>query len=270
MKISGKTQVYGILGYPVKHSLSPVFQNASFEYFSVDAVYVPFEVEPKNFNTAFLGLKALGVKGVNITLPFKERALELCDLLDEHAKQIGAVNTVKFENQIEGYNTDWIGFLKALKDLEGDIKNKKVLVLGAGGTSKAVFYALSKEGCYVYVWNRTVQKALELAERFSLHVVSNPEDVLDDVDIIVNTTSVGLSERDPHLFDYEKIRENHTVFDVIYKRTPLLEKALEKGAKAQDGLIMLLYQGIESFRIWTNMEVPLSVVKESLSSYILN
>ncbi|MGC8852228.1 MAG: shikimate dehydrogenase [Hydrogenobacter sp.] len=226
---------------------------------------MPFEVKPEDFTTAFLGLRALGVKGVNITLPFKEKALELCEFVDEHARHIGAVNTIKFADRIEGYNTDWIGFLKALKNLEGDIKNKKVLVLGAGGTSKAVIYALNMEGCYVYVWNRTNQKALELAERFSIHVVGSPEDVLDDVDIIVNTTSVGLSEKDPQLFDYEKIKESHTVFDVIYRRTPLLEKALEKGAKAQDGLAMLLYQGIESFRIWTNMEVPFRVVKDSLS-----
>lgn len=270
MKLSGRTEVYGIVGYPVKHSLSPIFQNASFEYFCVDGVYVPFEVKPENFREAFFGLKALGVKGVNITVPFKERAFELCDFSDEHSAVIGAVNTVKFTEKIEGYNTDWIGFLKALKDTEGSIKGKKVLVLGAGGTSKAILYALSREGCYIFLWNRTREKALELTKKFPAELVAKPEDALDSVDIIVNTTSVGLSEDEPPLFDYDKIKERHTVFDVIYKNTYLLRKASEKGAKVQNGLGMLIYQGVESFKIWTGLEVPISIVKESLPASVLS
>ncbi len=270
MNLSGKTEVYGIVGYPVKHSLSPVFQNALFEHFSLDAVYVPFEVKPDSFKEAFLGLKALGVKGVNITVPFKERAFELCDLSDEPSKVIRAVNTVKFTDRIEGYNTDWIGFLRALRELEKELEGKKVLVLGAGGTAKAVVYALSQEECYTYIFNRTYERAIELARNFSAQVVKRPEDVLDDADIIINTTSVGLSDDDPPLFDYQMLRDHHIVFDVIYRSTPLVKTALKKGAKAQNGLSMLIYQGMESFRIWTGLEAPVSVAINSLSDYVLS
>ena len=265
MKISGKTKVYGIVGYPVRHSLSPVFQNEAFKHFSVDAVYVPFEVNPERFKEAFLGLYALGVCGVNITLPFKEKACELCHLLDEASSLIGAVNTVKFGDKIEGYNTDWVGFLRALKE-EEELKSKKVLVLGAGGTSRAVLYALSQEECKTYLWNRTKEKAYELAKVFGAEVVSHPEEIIKEVDVIVNTTSVGLSDEDPPIFNYDKIEEKHLVFDVIYKDTLLLKRARERGARVKDGLSMLLYQGIESFKIWTGLEVPLEVVKRAVMS----
>ncbi len=262
MTISGKTEVYGILGYPVKHSLSPVFQNVAFEYLGIDAVYVPFEVKPEKLKHAVDGLSALGVRGVNVTLPHKEKILEYVDQMDEHTVSIGSANTLKFTNLIEAYNTDWTGFLKALN--EAEIKEKTALVLGAGGTSRAILYALKKAEYDIYLWNRTYEKAVELSKKFQAHVVKKPEDVLKKVSLIVNTTSVGLKMDDPHLFDYSQIEQSHTVFDVIYRETPLLRKAKDKGAKAIDGLSMLLYQGIESFKIWTGFEVPFEVVKDAL------
>jgi len=125
MKISGRTALYGVVGYPISHSLSPVFQNRVFEHLGLNAVYVAFEVKPEDLKTAFEGLKALGVKGVNITIPHKEKVLELVDHADEHAKNIGAVNTVKFGERTEGYNTDWVGFLKSLKEILPELKGKR-------------------------------------------------------------------------------------------------------------------------------------------------
>jgi len=263
MNLDGKTEVYGVVGYPVKHSLSPVFQNRAFEYHSINAVYVPFEVKPEEFEIAFKGLKALGVKGVNITLPHKEKALELADFVDGHAKAIGSVNTLKFTQEgVYAYNTDWIGFLKAVKKLLLQLKDIKTLVLGAGGSSRAILYALKGEGSEVYLWNRTIEKAYRLCESFDCKLVERPEKIIDEVKLIVNTTSSGLKEDDPPLFDYDLLKPTHVVIDIIYKETPLLKKAKEKGCPFQDGLDMLLYQGMESFRIWTGLEVPYEVVRE--------
>ncbi|MFN3813290.1 MAG: shikimate dehydrogenase [Aquificaceae bacterium] len=259
MTISGKTEVYGILGYPVKHSLSPIFQNSAFEYLGIDAVYIPFEVRPEDLKHAIYGLSALSVRGVNVTLPHKEKVLEYVDRMDEHTAVIGSANTLKFTNVIEAYNTDWTGFLKALN--EAKVEGKAVLVLGAGGTSKAILYALKRAEYDVYLWNRTYEKAVELSKKFQVQVVKKPEDVLKRISLIVNTTSVGLQSDDPPLFDYSQLDQGHTVFDVIYKETPLLRRAQEVGAKAIDGLSMLLYQGIESLKIWTGFDVPFEVVK---------
>ncbi len=269
MTLDGKTQVYGILGYPVKHSLSPVFQNKAFEHFSINAVYVPFEVKPEKFETAFRGLKALGIKGVNITLPHKEKALELSDFIDSHAQAIGSANTLKItEEGVYAYNTDWVGFLKAVKKLTPQLRNLKVLVLGAGGSARAVLYALRLERAEVFLWNRTEERARRLCEEFGCFHIKRPEDVLEEVELIVNTTSLGLKEEDPPIFDYKKLNPRHRVMDIIYKDTPLLKSARERECLYQDGLDMLLYQGMESFKIWTGYDVPYEVVKSSVLEYL--
>ncbi len=270
MTFDGKTQVYGILGYPVKHSLSPVFQNRAFRHFSLNAVYVPFEVKPEDFEIAFRGLKALGVKGVNITLPHKERALELANFKDRHAQAIGSANTLKFtEEGVYAYNTDWIGFLKSVKELTPNLRDLKVLVLGAGGSARAVLYALKLEGARIFLWNRTEEKAKRLCEEFGCMHVKKPEEALEEAELIVNTTSLGLKNEDPPIFNYEELKPHHKVMDIIYRETPLLKSAKEKGCLYKDGLDMLLYQGMESFRIWTGYEVPYEVVKNSVLEYII-
>ncbi|MFN7065131.1 MAG: shikimate dehydrogenase [Aquificaceae bacterium] len=268
MTIDGATALYGVVGYPIKHSLSPLFQNKAFEYFSLNAVYVPFEVKPEDFEVAFKGLKALGIKGVNITLPHKEKALGLADFVDIHARSIGSANTLSFtEEGVYAYNTDWIGFLKAVKKLSPELKGLKVLLLGAGGSSRAVLYALKGEGTKVFLWNRTFEKAHSLCQSFGCYVVKNLEEVIQEADLIVNTTSVGLKDEDKPLFDYSLLRQEHRVMDLIYKETPLLKIAKEKGCAFQDGLDMLLYQGIESFKIWAGLELPYEVVKEAVLKY---
>jgi len=266
--IDAKTRVYGVIGYPVKHSLSPVFQNALIRYAGINAVYLAFEINPEELKKAFEGFKALKVKGINVTVPFKEEVIPLLDYVDDTAKEIGAVNTVKFENgKALGYNTDWIGFLKSLKSVVPEVKGKRILILGAGGASKAVIYALVKEGAKVFIWNRTKEKALKLSRRFPLEVVNSPEDVINEVEVIVNTTSVGLKDTDPEIFNYDLIKKEHTVVDIIYKETKLLKKAKEKGAKTLDGLPMLLWQGIEAFKIWNGCEVPYSVAERAIKEF---
>jgi len=266
--IDAKTQVYGVIGYPIKHSLSPVFQNALMRYAGLNAVYLAFEIKPEELKKAFEGFIAAGFKGINVTVPFKEDIILLLDYVEDTAKEIGAVNTVKFEDgKALGYNTDWIGFLKSLKSVISDVRGKKVLVLGAGGASKAVVYALVREGAEVYLWNRTKEKALKLAQKFNLKVVDSPEEVVNEVEVIVNTTSVGLKDEDPPIFNYDLIKENQVVVDIIYKETKLLKRAKEKGAKTLDGLPMLLWQGIEAFKIWNGCEVPYSVAERAVKEF---
>ncbi len=276
MKITGKTSVYGIFGYPVKHSLSPLMQNAAFEEVGVDAVYVPFEVEPENLKEAVNGVRALGVKGLNVTVPHKERIIEHLDYLSEEAELLGAVNTVKNENgELTGYNTDAEGFLRSLVEEGVELEGKKALMFGAGGAGRAVGYALLKGGVsFLYVVNRNFQRAREVGEllgkRGNVLVFplkeSTVETLLKEVDMIVNTTSVGMKPDDPHLFDYSKIPEGVTVVDIIYNppETPLLKAAKEKGCKAVNGLGMLVYQGAVAFEIWTGKKAPVETMREVL------
>ena len=269
--ITSETELYGVIGYPVRHSLSPIFQNALLDYAGLNAVYLAFEVKPEDLSKAVQGFKAVGVKGINVTIPHKEAIMEYLDEIDPIAQKIGAVNTVKFENgKATGYNTDWIGFIKALKMLVPSVKGETVLVLGAGGASKAVIYALLHEEAEVFLWNRTKEKALNLVKKFNdrLTAVDKPEDVVGKVKVIVNTTSVGLKEDDPEIFDYSLITPEHVVVDIIYKETKLIKRAKEVGARYQDGLPMLLWQGIESFKIWNGCEVPYSVALRAVENYL--
>ena len=264
MRLTGKTQVYGILGYPVKHSLSPLFQNLFFSANGIDAIYVPFEVEPQKLRSAIDGIKALQIKGVNVTIPHKEKVLDYVDHLDEHVERIGACNTLKLvEGKLYAYNTDWIGFLSALKEVL-EPRPYRVLVLGAGGSSRAVLYALNTWNCQVYLYNRTKEKALELSKTFNVQVVESPEHVIKDVDLIVNTTSVGLKEDDPPLFDYNLIKTHQVVVDIIYRETPLIKSAKDRGCTYQTGISMLLWQGVESFRVWTGTEPSQETIKLAL------
>mgnify|MGYP001772476081 CR=1 FL=1 len=269
--ITSQTELYGVIGYPIRHSLSPVFQNALLKYAGINGVYLAFEVKPEDLKEAVLGFKAIGVKGINVTIPHKEAIMEYLDEIDPVAQEIGAVNTVKFEEgRAIGYNTDWIGFLRALKMLLPSIEGKRVLLLGAGGTARAVIYALLYERAELFLWNRTKERALELVKRFNdrLTVVSRPEEVVEKVSVVVNTTSVGLKEEDPEIFDYSLITQEHTVVDVIYRETKLIKRAKEVGAKYLDGLPMLLWQGIESFRIWNGCQVPYSVALRAVENYL--
>jgi len=279
MIINGETSVYGIIGYPVKHSKSPIFQTKAFEYLRINAVYIPFEVKPENLQTAIKGLKALSVKGVNVTIPHKEEMIKYINEISQEAKIIKAVNTLKIiDGYIIGYNTDAYGFITGLKELEPDLSGKTALVLGAGGASRAVIYSLITEGVKIYIANRTKPKVEQIIDDFKTLTkyitdfiqyieFSKIEEILKEVDIIINTTSVGLKDEDPELFDYSRIEKKHIVVDIIYKETKLLKKAKEIGCKYQDGLPMLIYQGAKSFEIWTGRKAPVEIMKNSISMY---
>ncbi|MEO2066019.1 MAG: shikimate dehydrogenase [Desulfurobacteriaceae bacterium] len=276
MKITGRTAVYGIIGYPVKHSLSPLMQTSAFQELGLDAVYVPFEVPPENLEDAVKGLRALSVRGFNVTVPHKEKVAQLVDYLTEDAEILGAVNTVKNEGgELTGYNTDAEGFLRSLIEEGVELEGKRALMFGAGGAARAVGYALLKGGVkFLNIVNRSFSKAKKVAEILGKrgNVLVYPlkegtvETLLKDTDIIVNTTSVGMKEGDPQLFDYSKIPSGITVVDIIYNppQTPLLKAANEKGCKTINGLGMLVHQGAVAFEIWTGKKAPVEKMKKVL------
>jgi shikimate dehydrogenase len=254
MKITTETKLFGIIGHPIKHSLSPSIHNFLFNHFHINAVYVGFDVEPNMLKHAVDGLKALKIQGCNITLPYKEKIIKYIDEIDNEAQVIGAVNTIKVEQgKIKGYNTDSIGFITSLKKHVPHIGGGKVAVIGAGGAAKAVIYALLKEDAFITVFNRTYEKAVKLKEKFK-NIETYPlsqEERLRDADIVINATSCGLNKDDKMLFSPSILKKDAVFYELIYNETPLQHELKRRGNKTIDGKDMLIEQALISFYIWT-------------------
>lgn len=266
--VTGQTNVYGILGDPVKHSLSPVMQNAAFSALDMDAIYLPFHVTPQGLPHAVDGLRALNVRGVNVTIPHKEAVCSLIDVVDDAAYLIGAVNTiVNRGGQLVGYNTDGIGFIRSLKTDLGfePSEQKRVIVLGAGGAARAAVVALAKQGvAHIDIVNRNVHRAQELVDRYAPHFdqvsfASAPlcgqkiTSLFGDCDLIINSTSIGLSGESFNVLPWKSLKKGSVVYDMVYTPhgTPLVRDALAAGFVACNGLGMLAAQGEEAFELWT-------------------
>ncbi|EAT16773.1 shikimate dehydrogenase [Desulfuromonas acetoxidans] len=270
MTVSGETKIYGILGDPVQHSLSPVMQNAAFTALGLDAVYVPFHVVPNDLEDAVAGLKALQVQGVNVTVPHKEMVCAFMDRLDDEAALIGAVNTVVREgSEFVGYNTDGLGLVDSLKaDLNIDVCQKNVMVLGAGGAARSAIVALARQGVRkLTIANRTVDRAQQLVERYqpsfpdvdflvSSLTCEALTSVVSETDLIVNSTSLGLSGESFNVLPWHVVGRPCYIYDMIYSAqgTPLVLAARERGYRCCDGLGMLIAQGEAAFRLWTGKD----------------
>jgi shikimate dehydrogenase len=265
-------KVFAIFGDPIEHSLSPRMQNAAFRAMGLDAHYDAFRVPRENLSDAILGAKAMSFGGLNLTIPLKEKALKIV-VPDDLAKDIGAVNTVSFGQEIQGHNTDGLGARMALERAGARVRGDKALILGAGGAAKAIAYALAKGGADLDIANRNQDRASDLARKVGGRGcgLDDASRLIPKADIIVNATSVGMREGDPRLIDGRLLRPGQTVFDIVYNReTELLKDAALAGAKAIDGVAMLVYQGAEAIKIWTGKEAPIEVmekaVRDALSS----
>ncbi|MBW2019373.1 MAG: shikimate dehydrogenase [Deltaproteobacteria bacterium] len=260
---SGNTSVYGIMGNPVAHSMSPLMHNAAFRLLGIDAIYLPFEV--KDLPSAVAGMRALQIRGASVTHPFKTRVLELIDEIDITAKKVGAVNTLVLEgDSIYGTNTDWAGAVRSIEGLL-PIKNNHFVVVGAGGAARAVVYGITRKGGKVTVVNRTRDKGLALAETFDASFAPLVDIVKVSGDCLINTTSVGM---------YPKVEETpvpqgvlsryKAVVDIIYNpfKTRLLKEAESAGCMVANGLDMFIFQGVEQFKIWTGEEPPVQQMKD--------
>lgn len=258
-------EVYGVIGYPAKHSLSPVIHNLGFNLLGIKGVYGTFEVRPEDLEIAIKGVRALGIKGLSVTAPHKETIMKYLDEVDKVALEIGAVNTIeKVNGALWGYNTDWIGIIKAFEENGVEITNRKVVILGAGGASKAIVYGLIKKNPRkIEVYNRTFEKALELAKKFSVEPKKWEEIDKASGEIIIQTTSVGHNIWDTPVSE-EIVKRFEVAMDIVYNplKTKFLDLAEKRGCKIIDGLQMLIYQGIEQLRIWTKLEISMEVIEK--------
>ncbi|MGE1102435.1 shikimate dehydrogenase [Peribacillus simplex] len=258
-------KIYGVMGDPIAHSMSPDIHNDAFEKENIEAVYHHFHVTKEGLIDAVKGMKALGTEGFNITIPHKTSIIPFLDEVDELALAIGAVNTVVNKNgRFIGYNTDGKGFFKSLCDeISGDIKAKKTLVIGAGGAARAIYFTLVKEGVkQVDIANRTKERAAQLVSDCPYDKVSKAlsiieaEESLSQYDLIIQTTSSGMSpELDHSPLKVDQLKTGAIVSDIIYNplQTKLLREAGEKGAETQNGLGMFINQAALAFEIWTGI-----------------
>ena len=276
MKIKGSTNIVGLIGHPVEHSFSPPMHNAAFDALGMDYTYVAFDVNPAELQKAIEGAKSLNIGGFNVTIPHKIEVIKYLDEIDDVARLIGAVNTIDFKN-LKGYNTDGIGAVRAIEEVIS-IKNKNVVIAGAGGASRAISFYIAKYGAdSLTILNRNVDKAQSLAGDVSnsgliddvkSDSINEINAYLADADILVDTTPLGMH---PHINDQpiataENMHDELVVFDAVYNpnETVLLKQAIEAGAKPVYGIKMLLYQGAESFKIWTGADAPVDIMEKAL------
>ena len=261
--------VYGLVGNPVGHSVSPPMHEAAYDELGMDASYVAFEPAVDEIRQAFVGAETLGIEGLNVTIPFKEDVAAIVEA-DELAAEIGAVNTVDFreDGPPRGYNTDAAGVTRAFDHHDVDLEGRSAVVVGAGGAGRAAAFALTDAGAEIHIANRTVDRAIGLASELSSATGGSLETLdsqIADASVLVNTTSVGM-ESDETPVPAEFLHEDLTVLDAVYSpiETRLLREASEAGARTIDGAWMLLYQGIEAFEQWTGRDAPVDIMNDAL------
>jgi shikimate dehydrogenase len=265
--------VYGIIGNPLTHSLSPVMHNAAFKALKVNATYKLFPlVDDEELKLFMEDLKEKDnpIFGINVTVPYKEKVLPYLDSVDPFAAKVGAVNTIVITHQrkMYGFNTDGPGFLSHLAELKFDPKGKRVAILGAGGTTRSILSVLcliKDRPEWIKIYNRTYSKAKELVDELGERIDCSHVEVVksaDELDVeladcLINTTSIGLKGEKELLIDAENLHSDMLVYDVIYnpKETALLKAAKAKGATAVNGLSMLYFQGILAFKHWAGVDI---------------
>lgn len=272
---------YGVLGHPIAHSLSPFLHHAGFSALGLDAEYLRIEVASEDLAAAIPRLKKAGFQGWNCTLPHKNSMFHLVDRVDSSAAEAKSVNTVRVDaDQLYGFSTDALGWRAAIDETwKIDLGKSRILILGCGGVGQTLARHLAKAGCRSLVLvNRDPQRAEKLVQeldpltsgRFSLRSVAWRSKELDmalqETDLLVQGTSLGLKDQDPLPIDPAKLTRGTKVYDTVYRKEPtsLVQTARKLGYEAQDGLGMLLHQGALSFTIWTGQKAPLEKMRQAL------
>ncbi|MFW6149219.1 MAG: shikimate dehydrogenase [Atribacterota bacterium] len=277
------TLTIGLLGEHLENSLSPLIHRSFICHYSLNYCYLPFQIKTENLEKAIYGAKALGIHGLNVTIPFKEKSMGFMDSIDPAAEKIGAINTIVRKNEkLYGYNTDWNGFKEPLKkNMKIKLIDKKAIVLGAGGAARSVVFALAEEGCPVIsIFNRSKDRALGLKRNFNnifpqCEIKTFPfqrknlQEEIDNADLLVNTTPLGswyYPGQNP-LPEEIKPPSKLIVYDLIYcpDRTPLLRWAEINGNRILNGKEMLIYQAAESFYLWTGLYPDQDIMTKILS-----
>ena len=272
MLINGRTRLFGIIGNPVQHSLSPVMHNAAFADLSINGVYVPMRVQELT-GSLVASLGSLGFVGLSVTVPHKEQIMEHLDEIDPVAAKIGSVNTLLFRTHSEtgalvsrGFNTDWLGSNLALSETM-QLPGARVLLLGAGGAARAVGFGLVEAGAEVIISNRNAARGQQLADWLGCRFCSQEALAGIKADALVNTTTVGMEPDTDALPVHPDLLGNfRVVMDIVYAplQTSLLKKAAAAGCRTIDGLSMLLYQGAVQFKIWTGKQPSQDIMREAL------
>jgi shikimate dehydrogenase len=276
-RVTGKTRVVGVWGHPIGHSRSPAMHNAALEALGLDWVYVPFDVAPGDAAAAVAGLRALGLAGVNVTVPLKEMVLPLLDAVDEDARWIGSVNTIhNKDGRLFGYSTDGAGFLRSLEAAGQAAQGRRVLLLGAGGSARAVAFALAAQGGHCRIANRTETRAAGLArdvnQRFpgTASVAGWGADA-GTFDLLVNTTTLGMQPNEDAMpaLPPDAFASCPFVCDLIYApaQTRLLTQAASAGCETLNGAGMLVWQGALSLALWTGRpleEMPVAIMEAAV------
>ncbi len=273
--ISSRTKVFALIGDPVEGSLSPPMYNAAFRHLGMDCVYVAFRVPSTSLREAVRGVRAMGIRGLNVTHPHKLSILPLLDDLHPSAREVGAVNTVKNEEgRLVGFNTDGEGAVNFLRERLGSLRGSRVVILGAGGAARALAFSLLREGVELTVLNRTPSRArrlvLELRRRGGKAEWGGlgREEIrgaLSGADLLINATPVGMDSTET-LVTSDLMHRDLFVLDLVYHppETALMREARRAGARAENGLGMLLHQAALAFTLFTGRKAPLEVMRRAL------
>jgi shikimate dehydrogenase len=271
-----KTILFGVFGDPVGHSKSPLMLNRAFREAGINGAYGAFHIQPGTLRAAVEGIRALGFRGINVTIPHKVEVMSYLDNIDEAAQAIGAVNTIVNDNGVlTGYNTDGIGYVRSLKEETGvSLAGKEVLLLGAGGAARGIVYALAKEGVgRIVIANRTEERARELAQDMSAYVpavgiaTADVGPYMDRTELVINTTAAGMHPNVDELpMDTGLLKAGLLVSDLVYnpRITAFLKWAEEAGAQIHSGLGMFIYQGAYAFEYWTGRPAPVEAMRAAV------
>jgi shikimate dehydrogenase len=279
MYVNGTTELVGIIGYPIDYTLSPTIHNAAFRAMQMNWLYIPLRVPPGRAREALGGLRALGFKGANVTIPHKVESANYVDEMEGDAALLGAINTISLrDGLLVGHNTDTEGFAEFLSEMGIKVRGASTLLIGAGGASRAVGLVMAREGASrIFVMNRTPEKTRELMEllkrrNFASEIFERTfdfhgADVIRECEVIVNCTPLANQSKEELPLDYDCFGEGQWVLDLNYSKSisAFLEEASRRGARTANGEGMLLNQAAASFRIWTGRNPPKQEMKKALS-----
>jgi shikimate dehydrogenase len=269
-------RLFGVIGHPIRHSLSPVMHNAAFKKLALDCEYAAFDITEDELKGELERFKK-DFTGLNVTIPHKVNVIKYLDGLSEEASLIGAVNTVKFGEKALGFNTDGMGCLRSLEEAGLSLKGKNVLILGAGGAARAIAFQLALEKAGITLTDKEMEKAIVLAgdirKKTGRKVKTTELDeeplrtAIDDADIVINATPAGMWPKvDETPINPKLLRDNIAVMDIVYNpvETKFLRLAKKQGCKTIDGVGMFVHQGVESFRIWLGLKPPVDVMRKAV------
>ncbi|MBY9013220.1 MAG: shikimate dehydrogenase [Candidatus Lokiarchaeota archaeon] len=284
MDISGKTKICGVIGNPIQHTLSPTIQNAAFNHLNLDFIFLAFKVRPAELEMAIQGMRSLGIHGLNVTMPHKNKVINYLDEIDSTVESLNSANTiVNKKGRLLGFSTDGIGAVKALQENGVDLSSSKVVLLGAGGAGRAIAFSIADKVKDLIVLNRDIKKVknleLDLKLKFdkNIHYETLSQDSIQknlrSSDLLINATNVGMGPNSKlSIVDPKLLKSDLTVMDIVYNplETKLLSDAKIVGAKTINGLEMLIYQGAASFELWTGRKAPIEIMKLATLKQISN